>query len=171
MTAQESINNLVTDYHYINTQCSKRQRDFIRNKNTHVDFLIQDDRVHKPILVIELDGKYHRENTQKERDEFKNEALAHMDIPLLRIDSKTAFTHKDLKEWIKQILQQKNIPMNPLFTPSRLRKELMSMKLNKLKHKYGENNVNSIKNKIKFDKEAEIQSLLQKIKDITDQLF
>lgn len=65
-------------------------KTFILNKKyrSHVDYTIINTRLHKPVLTIELDGKYHDTKKQQERDQKKNRALQHMGIPILRIGSK-----------------------------------------------------------------------------------
>lgn len=51
-------------------------------------------------MVIELDGEYHKEEIQKERDKKKNEALNYMEIPLWRLNSKDAITFQDFEDYI-----------------------------------------------------------------------
>ena len=40
--------------------------------NSHLDFAIYSESINKPLLAIEVDGKRHREEIQKERDKKKN---------------------------------------------------------------------------------------------------
>lgn len=60
---------------------------FIRNPNTHVDFLIYNDIQKIPILAIEVDGfKYHMESSvQYERDRKKDYIFKKCEIPLIRL--------------------------------------------------------------------------------------
>ena len=60
---------------------------YIKNPNTHVDFLIYNDIRKEPVLAIEVDGyKYHKEGTiQFERDRKKDFIFEKCGIPLLRV--------------------------------------------------------------------------------------
>lgn len=51
-----------------------REKSYVGNINTHVDFILFNKLDKVPVLVIEVDGfKYHDENeTQLERDKIKN---------------------------------------------------------------------------------------------------
>lgn len=89
--------NLVTDSVFLNENPDIYQ--FILN-NSHVDYVIYDIRVDKPLLVIELDGKYHLKVEQIRRDKMKDKSLTHMGIKVVRISSKAAVD----KEMIDRIL-------------------------------------------------------------------
>ncbi|MDR3185673.1 MAG: DUF2726 domain-containing protein [Christensenellaceae bacterium] len=60
---------------------------FIKNKNTHCDFVMFNDLNKKIRLVIEVDGKQHKEKVQKERDERKNRLLKTAGIDILRLST------------------------------------------------------------------------------------
>ncbi|MDB1953437.1 DUF2726 domain-containing protein [Clostridium tertium] len=89
--------NLVTDKGFLEKRNDIKK--FILN-NAHLDFTIYDKRINKPVMVIELDGEYHKEEIQKERDKKKNEALNYMEIPLWRLNSKDAITFQDFEDYI-----------------------------------------------------------------------
>lgn len=91
--------NLVTDPVFLNENPDIYQ--FILN-NSHVDYVIYDVRVDKPLLVIELDGQDHLKKVQIGRDNMKDKALTHMGIKVVRISSKAAID----KEMIDQILNK-----------------------------------------------------------------
>ncbi len=63
-----------------------KEISYIKNKNTHLDFLIFNKYDKKPILAIEVDGyDYHKLGTkQSERDELKNGILNKMGLDYLR---------------------------------------------------------------------------------------
>lgn len=84
---------LVTDGYYLNTH--DEIRHFVLNERTHVDFTIV-NALENPVLAIELDGQEHDSEIQIQRDIKKNKALEHMNIPLKRINSKSAFSEQDL---------------------------------------------------------------------------
>lgn len=89
--------NVVTDKGFLDKRNDIKK--FILN-NAHLDFTIYDKRINKPVIVIELDGKYHKEEIQKERDIKKNEALKNMGIPLWRLNSKDAVTAEAFEGYI-----------------------------------------------------------------------
>lgn len=52
----------------------------------HVDFLIIDWKAARPVLALELDGKYHKENDKQiKSDSFKDSLFMQSGIPLFRI--------------------------------------------------------------------------------------
>lgn len=65
---------------------NEKERGYIMNPATHIDFLIYNRISKKPVIAIEVDGyKYHQENTrQASRDIMKNHILELYEIPLLR---------------------------------------------------------------------------------------
>lgn len=89
--------NVVTDKKFLDE--NNDIKTFILN-NAHLDFTIYDNRINKPVMVIELDGKYHKEEVQKERDRKKNEAIKHMGIHLWRLNSKDAITYEEFENYL-----------------------------------------------------------------------
>lgn len=89
--------NVVTDKKFLDE--NKDIKTFILN-NAHLDFTIYDNRINKPVMVIEVDGKYHKEECQKERDKKKNEALKHMGIYLWRLNSKDAINYEEVENYL-----------------------------------------------------------------------
>lgn len=63
---------------------SPRERSFMHN-GASCDFVIYYRVGKTPLGVIEVDGGYHREKTQIERDELKNGILKKCELPLLRL--------------------------------------------------------------------------------------
>ena len=76
---------------------------FVLN-NSHLDFAIYSDSINKPLLAIEVDGKYHNNEEQKQRDEKKEKILNYMNIPLLRVSSKVARNTKEFEEKLEEKL-------------------------------------------------------------------
>lgn len=61
--------------------------------------------IYEPILAIEIDGKYHMEQEQRERDEIKNALFDAVNIPLLRhVLTDDEKDERDIKEEIGQML-------------------------------------------------------------------
>lgn len=96
--AKLPLAELVTDKYYLNTH--NDIRNFVLNERTHVDFTIV-NALKNPVLAIEVDGKNHNEELQIARDNKKNRALKHMNIPLKRISSKAAFSEQDLMSLVE----------------------------------------------------------------------
>lgn len=82
---------VVTDKYFLENNPDIKR--FILN-NAHLDFTIYDKRIGKPISVIELDGKFHKNEKQRERDRKKDIALQHMKVKLWRLNSKDAITEE-----------------------------------------------------------------------------
>lgn len=93
---------LVTDRHYLDAFPSVKA--FVLNERTHVDFVLENT-LGNPMLAIELDGELHRRPEQIRRDRMKDAALAHMNIPLLRLQSKNAFSEETLFTYMENVLQ------------------------------------------------------------------
>ena len=70
--------------------------------NSHLDFAIYSKNINKPILAIEVDGKNHQFEEQKKRDEKKEKILKYMDIPLLRVNSKSVWEDN----WFSQEIEK-----------------------------------------------------------------
>ncbi|MEG2738117.1 AAA domain-containing protein [Clostridium sp.] len=89
--------NVVTDKKFLDE--NNDIKTFILN-NAHLDFTIYDNRINRPVMVIEVDGKYHKEDVQKERDKKKNKAIKHMGIHLWRLNSKDAVTYEEFENYL-----------------------------------------------------------------------
>jgi very-short-patch-repair endonuclease/DNA polymerase III delta prime subunit len=92
--------NVVTDKKFLEVNPEVKQ--FILN-NAHLDFTIYDNRISKPIAVIELDGKFHKTIEQIDRDKKKNFALEHMGIKLWRLKSKEAVTKEQFDRYLNEL--------------------------------------------------------------------
>ncbi|WP_169851035.1 AAA domain-containing protein [Clostridium felsineum] len=93
--------SVVTDKKFLEKNPLIKQ--FIIN-NAHLDFTIYDNRIGKPILVIELDGKSHKKSQQMDRDKKKDFALEHMRIKLWRLKSKEAVTKEQFDMHLNDLL-------------------------------------------------------------------
>ena len=71
-------------------------KSFIMN-GAHVDYLFYDERIGKPVLAVELDGKEHLNPVQKERDCKKEKILNHIGLPLLRVSSKSVLKIENIE--------------------------------------------------------------------------
>ena len=70
----------------------------------HIDFILCDPKELKIKLAIELDGNSHDSKKQKKKDEFKDEVLETINIPILRIRTKQSYDPKRLYEQIKNAI-------------------------------------------------------------------
>ncbi|MBP5488555.1 MAG: DUF2726 domain-containing protein, partial [Bacteroidales bacterium] len=72
---------------------------------THIDFLLFDTVSHKARLAIEVDGtQYHRaDSNQGQRDTMKNQILAAIGLPLLRLSTAGA---QEKEQIIRALIQQ-----------------------------------------------------------------
>ena len=85
---------------------NRKERDFINNGLSHLDFLIYNRVSKQPILAIEVDGyQYHKEGTaQAERDRLKNHILEQYKIPLIRFATNGSNESKLLSDKLDEIL-------------------------------------------------------------------
>ncbi len=85
---------------------SSRERQYVLNDLTHIDFVIYKTIDNSPFLAIEVDGyKYHQEGTkQLERDELKNKILEKYNIHILRFKTNGSDEKRILLETIQKLL-------------------------------------------------------------------
>lgn len=75
---------------------------FIKNANTHCDFIIF-DMLNKEIrLVVEVDGRQHNEPVQKARDERKDRLLTAAGVKILRLPTTSVECREKLELALKQ---------------------------------------------------------------------
>lgn len=73
---------------------------------SHFDFTVYDNKSLLPLFAVEFDGKFHRTETQKIRDEIKNRLVNRFDLPLLRINSRyleKKYRNLDLLSWCVEV--------------------------------------------------------------------
>jgi cyclase len=91
------------------TEAEKRLWEHIRNKKLGVKFrrqhpifkYIADFYCHERKLVIEIDGKYHLEDVQKEHDKLRSEDMLQFGIKVIRFNNEEVLNNID--EVIKKI--------------------------------------------------------------------
>lgn len=74
----------------------------------HVDFLLCEKWMLKPVLAIELDDRGHSRFDRSEQDEFKNRAFAIASLPLLRVKVQERYPPKELRAEILAKMETKN---------------------------------------------------------------
>lgn len=79
------VRNIIPNTELLNN----KEKEYVLNPNTHVDFLIINHITKKPVLAIETDGYfYHNKNTkQYNRDKIKDCVFSIYDISLLRLST------------------------------------------------------------------------------------
>ncbi|QCT22695.1 DUF2726 domain-containing protein [Jejubacter calystegiae] len=83
-----------------------RELSFIRNRAS-CDFVLYYKVGKTPLAVIEVDGGYHLQGSQIERDELKNNILAKCGLPLLRLRTIDSNIEGKLAEFLTWVLGQK----------------------------------------------------------------
>lgn len=91
------LTEFVLDKNYLNKNIELK--NFILS-DSHADFTIIDERIHKPVLVIELDGGTHKTPEQQIRDQKKDTIMKHLKIPILRLGSKEILKLENLDQII-----------------------------------------------------------------------
>lgn len=89
--SQIALNQLVS---LKNEALTSREQDFMRNRAS-CDFVLYFKVGKTPLAVIEVDGGFHSDAEQAERDELKNSILKKSAIPLLRLQ--TVESHIEVK--------------------------------------------------------------------------
>lgn len=87
---------------------SPRERSFIRNFAS-CDFVVYYKVGKTPLGVIEVDGGYHFQSVQLERDELKNNILYKSGLPLLRLRTIDSNIEAKLEEFLSGLLMQNGV--------------------------------------------------------------
>lgn len=77
---------------------------FVKNPNSHLDFLLFNRLNKRPILAIEIDGGSHLEERQRIRDEKKNRILNHFGLALLRLPTTGSREKEKVLEKLRSVL-------------------------------------------------------------------
>jgi hypothetical protein len=70
----------------------------------HLDFVLADTTTIEPLLVIELDDRSHAQPEARQRDAFKNDALASAGVPIVRVVVTGWYEVADLRARIRTAL-------------------------------------------------------------------
>lgn len=84
----------------------QRQSHFNRIRSKHVDFLLCDHDVVRPLLAIELDDSSHQRQDRQSRDAFVDQALAAAELPMLRVKARSSYNIDELHQEIRSKLQE-----------------------------------------------------------------
>lgn len=80
-----------------------RQRAKIDRK--HVDFLLCDPKILRPLAGIELDDKSHQRGDRQARDEFVEHVFQAANLPLIRIPVRNSYSVTELGKLLQPYLQ------------------------------------------------------------------
>lgn len=85
----------------------EREKKYVNNSKTHLDFYIFKTIGEKPVLAIEVDGyNYHKRGTkQYERDLLKDKILKKYGIPVIRLKTNGSQEKKIIKDKLNEILK------------------------------------------------------------------
>ncbi len=84
---------------------SDRERQFVSNPQTHVDFLLYNKWSKQPVMAVEVDGTtFHNNKAQQERDALKDVILARYGVPLERFATDGSSEHKRLRVALQRAL-------------------------------------------------------------------
>jgi very-short-patch-repair endonuclease len=67
----------------------------------HVDFVLCEPRTTRPVLVVELDDRRHRQPGRARLDAWKDTALSAAGVPVLRVEARGAYDAGELARQIE----------------------------------------------------------------------
>jgi hypothetical protein len=82
------------------------RRWFKKARAYHVDFVICQPKTTAPLLVIELDDRFHRHQHRQKVDAFKDQILAAAGMPLYRIPAQQAYDPLELAATIDRMIAE-----------------------------------------------------------------
>ncbi|MFH1299562.1 MAG: DUF2726 domain-containing protein [Planctomycetota bacterium] len=87
------------------------EKQAFRNKinRKHVDFLLCDPTLIKPLLGVELDDSSHSRKDRQERDQFVDSVFAAAGLPLLHVPAARGYRVPEIAELIHQHLKKANV--------------------------------------------------------------
>ena len=75
-----------------------------RVSSKHLDFVLADDETLAPLLCVELDDASHHDRDRQRRDQFLDEALAAVGLPLLHVRAMRQYPLEELKAIIAEVV-------------------------------------------------------------------
>lgn len=81
---------------------SDRQRALNKVSAKHLDFLLCDAKDLTPICAIELDDRSHSSAGRQARDSFIEDVLKSLDLPLLRVSARKAYSISEIQQEIER---------------------------------------------------------------------
>ncbi len=81
--------------------------NFISSK--HIDFLVCDSEMMKPVIGIELDDSSHNRSDRQERDEFVDQVFMVAGLPIIHFPAKYAYNTTEIVDAVKTSLREKTV--------------------------------------------------------------
>jgi len=95
----------LADLVFLPSGTEKRQSHFNRIQSKHVDFVLCDHDIVRPLLAIELDDSSHNRTDRQDRDAFVDSALSAAGLPILHVPARASYNVQELANAIQQKLQ------------------------------------------------------------------
>lgn len=92
----------LADLVFIPRGTDKRQSHFNRVQSKHIDFVLCDHDVVRPLLAIELDDSSHERADRQARDGFVDSALAAAGLPILHVPARSGYNVQELANAIQE---------------------------------------------------------------------
>ncbi len=81
---------------------------FNRINRKHIDFLICEKSMMKPLIGIELDDSSHSKQKRQERDQYVDEVFQVAGLPLARVKASSSYNIDELKNYLSMVYKAKN---------------------------------------------------------------
>lgn len=95
----------LADLLYLPNNTINRQAYWNKIQSKHIDFVVCDKKLVKPLLAIELDDSSHSYSERVERDIFVNQALQEAGLNIVRVKAANTYIVNDIEQLIAQYLQ------------------------------------------------------------------
>lgn len=105
----------LADIFYV-SQPNINLRFFNYISSKHVDFLVCETELMKPVFAVELDDSSHNREDRVERDEFVDQVYSIADFPLLHFQAKYAYNKAEVLNLLNTILQKESDTKKELST-------------------------------------------------------
>jgi hypothetical protein len=86
---------------------SERQSALNKVSSKHLDFLLCDAKDLAPICAIELDDRSHSSAGRQARDSFIEDVLKSLNLPLLRVSARKAYSIPEIQQEIERVTGRK----------------------------------------------------------------
>jgi len=95
----------LADLVFLPSGTEKRQSHLNRIQSKHIDFVLCDHDIVRPLLAIELDDSSHNRTDRQDRDAFVDSALSAAGLPILHVPARASYNVQELANAIQQKLQ------------------------------------------------------------------
>ena len=92
------------------TTSNQYMNHFNKINRKHIDFLICEKNMMKPLIGIELDDSSHSKQKRQERDLFVDEVFDAANLPLARVKASQSYNIEELKNYLNSVYRAKKAP-------------------------------------------------------------